>query len=411
MRDYICAIDIGSSVTRALVGRPDEGEQIEIVGVGSAPTQGVKNGIIINMETCVQGISRAVREAELMSGLVFDEATVNVAGRHIHGENSRGVVAVTNAERVVREDDVFRVIEGAQNIRIPGDQEILHVLSREFTVDDQSGIRDPVGMNAVRLESAVHIVTAGSVVMSNLEKSLSTAGIVMQSAVMNSLASAEAILTEGEKDLGVAVVDIGGGVVDVIVYLNGGVFFSSVLPVGGIHVTQDLSIGLKIPLDRAEVLKKTYGMAKSDLVDPTEKLEIPGIHGRPSRWVLRQQISEIIEPRMNEVFEMVDRELGRSGVKKQLTGGVVVTGGGSLIEGALSLADQVLGLPVNMGYPNNIKGFTDRVNGPEFSTSVGLLQYSRKTTGFFSGERGGGRERKKEGNFFDRVKNWISDNL
>ncbi len=409
MRDYSCAIDIGSSLIRVIVVRDHDDGSLEVIGVGSAPSTGVKNGVIVNIESTVQAIVTAAREAELMSGLVVDEAMVNITGKHLRGENSRGVVAITNRERIVREDDVYRVIEGAQNIRLPGDQEIIHVLSREFTVDDQSGIREPVGMSGVRLEADVHIVTAGMTPLANLRKALAGAGIRIGDGVMSSLASAEAVLSQGEKDLGTAVVDIGGGIIDIMMYQDGGVYFSSIIPVGGIHVTQDLSIGLKLPIDRAEMIKKTYGGARIDGVDPTEKIEIEGLHGRPNRWILRSQIAEIIEPRMKEIFEMVDAELLRSGRKQYLAGGVVLTGGGSLIEGSTILAEEVLGLNVSTGYPADISGFIDRVSGPEFATSLGMLHYRKRMAAPDASVRPvndtGGP------GFFDRLKNWLSDNL
>ena len=407
MKDYTCSIDIGSSLVRVLVARTDEIDTVEIIGVGSAPSRGVKNGVIVNIDATVQSVTEAAREAELMSGLVVDEARVNITGRHLHGENSRGVIAVTNRDRVVKEADVLRVIEGAQNIRIPSDQEIIHVLSREFIVDDQSGVRDPVGMTGIRLEADVHIVTAGSTALSNLQKAIGGAGIRILDGVMGSLAAAEGVLNQGEKDLGTAVVDIGGGTIEVILYIEGGVYYSSVLPIGGIHVTQDLSIGLKVPMDRAEMVKKTYGSALASSVDPTEKIELPGIHGRPARRVLRQQIAEIIEPRMNEIFEMVDQELVRSGRKDALTGGVVLTGGGSLIEGAARQGEEVLNLPVTTGIPLNISGFTDRVAGPEFATAVGLLHYG----GRFSGQSEPRPEKRRNGGFLDSIKHWIQENL
>ncbi len=405
MRDYLCAIDIGSSVCRALVGKPTSSGVIEVLGVGTSPSTGVRTGAIVNIEQTVQAVSDAAREAELMSGLVIDQALVNMSGKHLRGENSRGVVAITNRDRVVREPDVLRVIEGAQNIRIPADQEIIHVLSREFSVDDQGGVRDPVGMTGVRLEAEVHIVTASTTVLANLEKTVAAAGIRMAGAVMSSLAAAEAVLDPGEKDLGCALIDLGGGTSDVIVYVEGGVAFSSMVPIGSIHVTQDVSIGLKIPLDLAESVKKTYGLARIALADPTEKVEITGIANRPSKWVLRQDIASIVEPRMKEIFEMVDAELIRSGKKGLLSGGIVLTGGGSLLDGTLALAEDVFGLPVRMGVPEGVQGFQDRVGGPEFATALGLIAYGARYGGATHSSKGEGS------GLFARLKDWISENL
>ena len=347
-----------------------------------------------------------MREAELMSGLVVDEALVNITGKMLHGDNSRGVVAVTNRDRIVRESDVLRVIEGAQNIRIPADQEIIHVLSREFTVDDQGGIRDPVGMTGVRLEADVHIVTASATALNNLEKAVVGAGIRISDGVMSALASADAVLSDGERDLGTAVIDIGGGIIDIIMYLEGGVFYSTVVPLGGNHVTQDLSIGLKVPVEVSEMIKKTYGAALVSMVDPIEKIELPGVPGRPARWVLRQDIAAIMEPRLREIFEIVDEKLIRSGKKNFLSGGVVLTGGSSQVEGIAALAEDVLGLSATTAMPRGVSGFADRVAAPEFATSVGLVHYAARA--MREGRSVGGMARK---GMFERVREWISENL
>jgi len=400
----LSAIDIGTSYVRVLMGRVGDDGVLGVHGVGVSAVKGVRNGAIVNIESTVQAIQIAAREAELMSGLVVEEAIVNVTGKHLRGENSRGVVAVTNRERIVEESDVLRVIEGAQNIRIPADQEILHVLSREFIVDDQSGVRDPIGMTGVRLEAEVHIVTAGRTALTNLRKSVSMAGVRIVNLVMSSLASAEAVLTPGEKDLGVAVVDIGSGVTDIIMFVDGGVHFSSIVPFGGAHVTQDLSIGLKIPLENAEILKKNAGSVQMAAVDPIEKIELPALSGRPPRWVLRQEISGIMEPRMREIYEMVDAELTRSGKKNALAGGIVLTGGASRVEGAVSLAEEVFSLAARKGVPQTLGGFSDRVEGPEFATAVGLLLSGARTAE-------PSRRQSHGGGWMQKFKMWVSENL
>jgi cell division protein FtsA len=397
------AIDIGSAYVRVLMGRSDE-RGIQITGVGSAISRGVRNGSIVNIDATVQSIQEAAREAELMSGLVAADAVVNITGKHLKGENSRGVVAVTNRDRIVSEGDVLRVVEGAQNIRIPADQEILHVLSREFIVDDQSGIKDPVGMTGVRLEAEVHIVTAGHTAMSNLRKSVNGAGVRITNLMMSSLASAEAVLAPGEKDLGVCVIDIGSGITDIIMFIEGGVQFSSTVPFGGGHVTQDLSIGLKIPVDAAENLKKASGSAMAAAVDPIEKIELPSMAGRAPRWVLRQEIASIMEPRMREIFELVDQELLRSGKKQSLAGGIVLAGGASRTEGSVSLAEEVFGLAARRGSPVELAGFSDRVNGPEYATVVGLLLSAASTDT-------AAPKRARSDGWFARMKGWVQENL
>ncbi len=404
MKEF-AAIDIGSSYTRVLMGRMGDDGIININGAGVAPSNGVRSGGVVNIDAAVQAIQTAAREAELMSGLVVEDAAINVTGKHLKGENSRGVVAVTNRDRVVSESDVLRVVEGAQNIRIPADQEILHVLSREFVVDDQAGIRDPIGMTGVRLECEVHIVTAGRTALTNLRKAVNAAGVRVTNLVMSSLASAEAVLSDGEKDLGVAVVDIGSGVTDIILYVDGGVYYSATLPWGGSHVTQDLSFGLKIPIDAAEAVKKNSGCVQIAAVDPIEKIELPALSGRPPRWVLRQEIAAIMEPRMREIFELVDQEFMRSGKKNALAGGVVITGGGSRVEGAVSLAEEVFGMSVRKGSPQPLGGFFDRVDGPEFATAVGLLMGAALTA---ETPRKASRE---GGGWMQKLRSWVSENL
>ncbi|MCB1165345.1 MAG: cell division protein FtsA [Leptospiraceae bacterium] len=407
MKEFISAIDIGSSLIRVVVGRiADEG--LEVVGVGAVPSRGVRGGVVVNIESVVQSIADAAREAELMSGMMVQDAYVNVSGKHLRGENSRGVVAITNRERVVTESDVYRVIEGAQYVRIPADQEILHVLAREFTVDDQVGIKDPIGMTGVRLEGEVHIVMAARTALTNLNKAVNGAGIRMIDGIMSSLASAESSLSSGEKDLGTVLVDIGGGVCDLAIYLEGGLFYSSVVPLGGIHVTQDLSIGLKLPLEQAEIVKKTMGCARMDLVDPTDKVELPAVSGRPPRWVLVKDIAAIIEPRMREIFEFIDEQLVRSGKKNAVAGGIVLTGGGALLDGTVSLAEEVLGLSATVASPAEIGGFSDRVDSPEYATSVGLLKFAARL-----GDEGGSPSQsiEKEGGILSRLKSWFQENL
>ncbi len=404
MKDYICSIDIGSSLCHALVGRNRPSEQLEILGVGTTPSAGVKHGSIINIEAAIQAIGEAVREAELMSGLAVENALVNISGRHLQGDNSRGVVAITNRERIVTSEDVLRAIEGARNIRLPADQQIVHLLSREFSVDKQSGIKDPVGMNGIRLEADVHIVTAGVTALSNLNKALAGCGIEIEGEIMNSLASSEAVLEASDRDMGAAVVDIGGGITDIIIYAEGGVAYSGTVALGGIHVTQDLSIGLKASMEAAEMIKKNWGVAVAALTDPTEKIELPGLSGRPSRQALRLQVAEIIEARSREILELVDQELIKSGCKPALTGGVALCGGSSLLEGLESLAEEVLGLSATVRLPFGLEGFSDRVSTAEFAASVGMLRYASQLA-LSSHQQRTGQPLVK------RIKNWISENL
>ncbi|WP_000564045.1 cell division protein FtsA, partial [Leptospira interrogans] len=320
-------------------------------------------------------------------------------------DNSKGVVAITNRDRTVTEPDVVRVIEAAQAIRVPADQQILHVLSKEFSVDDQSSIRDPIGMTGVRLEAEVHIVTAGITAIHNLEKCIESSGLGCEVMILSSLASSEAVLTSGEKDLGTAVLDIGAGSCDLIVYVDGGISYSSVIPFGGINVTSDISIGLKTTLETAELLKKRYGHTILSEIDPTETIEIPPISGRPARQVLREELVSIIEPRMREIFEMVDKELEKSGKKGFLAGGVILTGGGSLLEGIDTLAEDVFRLTSSRARPGGITGLAEKASSPEFSTAIGMIKYADRMTDMDqkSVDRSEGWSKK--------IRRWIEDNL
>ena len=410
MKDYYCAIDIGSSLCHVIIGRFISQDSIEIVGTGSSSSLGIKTGSIVNIESAVQALSEAIHEAELVSGIGVSSAMCNITGKHIRSDNSRGVVAVTNKDRIVSQSDILRVIEGAQNIRIQNDQEIIHVLSREFSLDNQNALRDPVGMTGIRLEAEVHIVTAGITALNNLNRTFQLSGIHLDGVVLNSLASSEALLQVEEKDLGVALIDIGGGTSDLIIYNEGGLCSSSVIPFGGIHITQDLSIGLKIPIESAEFIKKNYGVASPRLVDPTEKVELPHIHGRMPRTALRQQIAEITEARLREILEMIERQLIKSDQKVSLTGGVILTGGCTMIEGIEELSEEVLGLSVSTRAPHNMEGFVDRVDTPEFSTGIGILQYKNRMSKL-NGKEHHNSYPMRSNSVLKKFKNWLVENI
>ncbi|PJZ77606.1 cell division protein FtsA [Leptospira neocaledonica] len=401
----IVSLDLGSALTKVVVGRPISEYETEIIGTGMFPSSGIKNGSIINIEATTRSIIEAVSEAELMCGQEIGYVVVNVTGKSVHADNSKGVVAITNRDRVVTEPDIVRVIEAAQAVRVPADQEILHVLSKEFSVDDQTSIKDPIGMTGVRLEAEVHIVTAGLTALHNLEKCIEAAGLAEETRVLSSLASSDAVLTSGEKDLGTAVLDIGAGICDLIVYVDGGIAYSSVIPFGGYNVTSDLSIGLKTTIETAELVKKRYGHCSLEEIDPTETVEIPPISGRPARTVLREELVHVIEPRMREIFEMVDAELVKSGKKSFLAGGVILTGGGSLLEGIESLAEDVFRLTVTRARPAGLSGLADRVSSPEFATAVGLIKYASRL---------GDMERKSQDRsetWGKKIRRWIEENL
>ncbi|MBL0954872.1 MAG: cell division protein FtsA [Leptospira sp.] len=374
----ITALDLGSSLIKVVIGRLLGDHEIEIIGTGVYPSTGIKNGSIVNIETTTKSIIEAFGDAELMAGQEITSVVVNVSGKSVHGFNEKGIIAVTNRERIVSEMDIMRVVEAAQAVHVPNDQQVIHVLTKEFKVDDQVNIKDPIGMTGVRLEAEVHIVSCGNTALNNIDRCVEQAGLLQMDKVLSSLASSEAILTAGEKDLGTAVVDIGAGICDIIIYVDGGIAFSSVVPFGGFHITSDISIGLKTTVETAEIIKKRYGHTRIDMVDPTEKFEIPSISGRPSRSVFRQELVEILEPRVREILEMIDHELVRSGYKSSLAGGVILTGGTSLLQGIESTAEEVLRLSVGRAKPAGMSGLVERIASPEYATAVGLIKYSSK---------------------------------
>lgn len=400
----ITALDLGSSKTTALVARLDSTGNIEFIGIGVAPSHGIKAGGVTNIESTVRSIKEAVEEAEIMSGVELSNVVLNVTGKHVRGDNSIGVVAITNKDRIINQGDILRVIEAAQSIRIPADQEILHVLSKSFRVDDQSGIKDPNGMLGVRLEADVHIVTGSTTYMLNTDKAVHEAGIEVSDHILSALASSYAVLSESEKELGVAVVDIGAGVIDIIIYVEGGVVYTSTIGIGSQHMTQDISIGLKTPMEAAELLKKRFGSVVSSSIDRDESVEVPSVGDRSPRMSQRFHLAEIMEARMRELLELIDHEITRSGFKSRLAGGVVFTGGGALVDGISSLAEEVISLGAAVGHPRGFSGIVEKINSPIFSTAAGLIQYAAQYTDFRTG-------RKKNAGILDRMKNWIQENL
>lgn len=381
----IVALDLGSSQIKVVVGRPIKENIIEIIGKGVSTSNGIKNGAIINIETTVRSIREAISQAELMAGIQISDVIVNISGKTIRAGNHKNVVAITNRERIVTEEDVQRVIDAILSTTVvPTDQEIIHVLSKEFAVDDQPNIKEPLGMTGVRLEGEAHIVTCGLTTIHNLDKCVQTSGLMQVDKVLSSFASSESVLTESEKELGTAVVDIGAGITDIVIYIEGGVAFSTVIPLGGNHITNDLSIGLKTSSEVAESLKKKYGGVQTMGVDPTEKIEIPPVNNRPSRAIHRETLVAIIEPRVREILEHINLELEKSGKKSLLAGGVILTGGTSLLGGLELLAEEILELSVNKAKPAGLTGLYEHVSSPEFSTAVGLIKYLSRSIDFSS---------------------------
>jgi cell division protein FtsA len=375
---YVVSLDIGTSKISCVVAELKEEGGIHIVGLGESPSRGLRKGVVVNLEATVDAIKSCVEQAELMAGVSVDSAVVGIAGGHIRSFNSRGVVAVSGRERTVSSEDHARVLAAARAVSIPPDREILHVLPQEFVLDDQGGIGAPVGMTGSRLEANVHIVTAASTSVQNLVTAVNRAGIEVRDTVLEQVAAAEATLSTHEKELGVALLDIGGGTTDLAILERGSVWHTSVLPVGGDHFSNDLAVGLRTPAPDAERLKKKYGCALASMVDENETVEVPTVGGRKPRTLSRQVMAEILQPRAEEVFTLIHEEIGRAGFDRVLNAGVVLTGGGCVLPGVPEVAEQVFDLPVRQGLPTGADGLVDPASGPQHATVVGLALWGSR---------------------------------
>jgi cell division protein FtsA len=399
----IVGLDIGTSKVCAVVGElTDQG--VEIIGVGSHASQGLRKGVVINIEATVQSIRKAVEEAALMAGCEIHSVFAGIAGAHIKGLNSHGIVAVKNKE--VTQRDVDRVIDAAKAVAIPMDREVLHILPQDYILDDQDGIKEPLGMSGVRLEAKVHIVTGSVTSAQNIIKCCSRLGLNVADIALEPLASADAVLGPEEKDLGVALVDMGGGTTDVAVFHDGTVRHTAVLGIGGNHITNDIATGLRTPFSEAEKIKQRYGCARASKVGKDERVEVPGVGGRTARTISRQILCEIIEPRLDEVFELVRKEIAKSGYESSLASGVVMTGGSSLLPGMIAMAEQILGMPARLGIPTHVGGLVDVVSSPAYATAVGLVLYGmkRQEKSFFRG-----RDEKIFSKVKHRMSDWLSE--
>ncbi len=373
--ELIVGLDIGTTKVAVIIGQYNDNGRLEITGVGTTPSRGLRRGVVINIESTVRSILNAVEAAEMMSGREVSAVYTGIAGGHVEGINSRGVVAVTGRGREISKEDVDRVIDAAKAIVIPMDREVLHVIPQEFVVDEQGGIKNPIGMIGVRLESEVHIITGAVTSAQNIVKCVNRAGFKVGDIVLEPLASSKAVLTNDEKELGVLLIDLGGGTSDVLVYLEGAPYQTEVLAVGGDQVTNDLSIMLKTPIEAAERIKKEAGCCYLPLVQEDEEVMIPGVGGRVPNKVLRSVLAEIIQPRMAEIFGMVKELLARKEYLNILGGGVVITGGGSLLPGTIELASDIFNLPARIGYPVRLGGLVEEYHNPMFATGVGLVMY------------------------------------
>jgi cell division protein FtsA len=374
-RNLLVGLDIGTSKVVAIVGEIKADGALEIIGIGSHPSRGLKKGVVVNIESTVQSIQRAVEEAELMAGCEIHSVYAGIAGSHVRSLNSHGIVAIKDKEVV--QGDVERVIDAAKAVAIPADQKILHVLPQEYIIDAQEGIRDPIGMSGVRLEAKVHIVTGADSAAQNIVKCVQRCGLVVDDIVLEQLASSYAVLTEDEKDLGVCVVDIGGGTTDIAVFGGGAIRHTAVIPIAGDQITNDIAVSMRTPTQYAEDIKIKYACALSQLANPDETIEVPSVGDRPPRRLARQTLAEIVEPRYEELFGLIRDELRRAGLEEQVATGIVLTGGSAKMEGAIELAEEVFHMPVRLGVPQYVTGLSEVVSNPIHATGVGLLLYAK----------------------------------
>ncbi len=373
--NIIVGLDIGTTKICTVVGELTE-EGLEITGIGNYPSRGLRKGVVINIESTVESIKRSIKEAELMAGCEINKVYAGISGGHIRAFNSHGVIAVKDGE--INSADIDRVSEAAQAVAIPPTQEVIHVIPQEYIIDDQEGIVEPLGMNGIRLEVKVHIVTAAVTSAQNIVKCANKAGLDVADIALQQIASSEAILSPDERELGVALIDIGGGTTDIAIYHAGTVKHTTVISLGGNQVTNDIAVGLRTPAAEAEKIKKDHGVAITAMIDEGETIEVPSVGGREPRVVKRRMLGEIVEPRIEEIFDLIKHEIEKAGFDGFISAGIVLTGGTAAIEGISELAEQVFNLPVRVGTPINVTGLVDVVNGPMYSTGVGLVRYGSK---------------------------------
>jgi cell division protein FtsA len=405
-KNIIVGLDIGTTKTCAMIGEITE-TGIDIIGLGTHPSEGIRKGVVVNIDSTVESIKGAIDEAEQMSGCEIASAYVGITGEHIKGQNSVGIVGVKGRE--VGAEDVERAVTQSTAIAIPADREILHNLPQYFIVDEQDGVKDPVGMSGVRLEAKVYIVTGAAAPIQNVVKSINRVGLDLNGIVLESFASGEAVLSKDEKDLGVVLIDIGGGTTDVAVFSDGNIVHTAILPLGGNYITSDIAAGLRTPIADAEKIKIKYGCAFSPLIQKDEVIEVPSVGGREPREVSRQILGRVIEARVDEILRMAYKEVVKSEQEERLAAGVVLTGGTALLDGITELAEQIYNMPVRRGTPKGIGGLTDIINSPIYATAVGLVIYGSRNLpkGAIKKARKGGFG----GNIFQRIRDWVIENF
>ena len=405
-KDLLVALDIGTAKVVAIVAELKGEGHYEVIGLGQSESKGLKKGVVVNIEATVQSIQRALEEAELMADCKITNVFTGIAGSHIRSFNSSGMVAIK--EKEVTQTDVARVIETAKAINIPTDQQVLHILTQEFIIDGQEDVREPIGMSGIRLEVKVHIVTGAVSAAQNIVKCVRRCGLEVNDLILQPLASSLAVLTEDEKELGVVLVDIGGGTTDIAIFSEGAIRHTAVIPIAGDQVTNDIAVSMRTPTQYAEDIKIRYACALSQLANPDESIEVPSVGDRPARRLARQTLAEIVEPRYEELFGLVREELRRSGFEEVIAAGIVLTGGSAKMEGAIELAEEVFHVPVRLGVPQAVQGLSDVVRNPIYSTGVGLLLYARDNV--MPARRGrslGGNAK----SVFDRMRSWFQGNF
>ncbi|MDG1206702.1 MAG: cell division protein FtsA [Pseudomonadales bacterium] len=402
----IVGLDIGTSKVVCIVGEISPEGDVEIVGIGSHLSRGLKKGVVVNIESTVQSIQRAVEEAELMAGCQIHSVYAGIAGSHIRSLNSHGIVAIRDRE--VFRPDIERVIDAAQAVAIPADQKILHILPQEYVIDSQEGVKEPLGMSGVRLEAKVHLVTCAVNAAQNIEKCIRKCGLEVEDIILEQLASGYAVLTEDEKELGVCIVDIGGGTTDIAVFTDGAIRHTAVIPIAGDQVTNDIAMALRTPTPNAEEIKIKYACALARLAGENETIKVPSVGDRSDRDLSRQALAEVVEPRYDELFTLIQAELRRSGFEDLIAAGIVLTGGTSKMEGVVELAEEIFHMPVSIGHPQGVTGLTDIVRNPIYSTAVGLLMYGAKQQ--FDGVVNTPPPAIAMTGVVDKVKNWFLGN-
>ena len=400
-QNLIVGLDIGTSKVVCIVGEVKDDGLLEVIGLGSHPSKGLKKGVVVNIEATVQSMRRAIEEAELMAGCEIHSVFAGIAGSHVRSLNSHGIVAIRDRE--VRPEDVDRVIDAARAVAIPADQRVLHILPQEFIIDEQEGIREPIGMSGVRLEAKVHMVTGSESAAQNIIKCVKRCGLHVDDVILEQLASSYAVLTQDEKDLGVCLVDIGGGTTDVAVFTDGAIRHTAVIPIAGDQVTNDIAVALRTPTHHAEEIKLQYACALPQLAHPEESIDVPSVGDRPPRRLARQTLAEVVEPRYEELFGLVQAELRRSGFEDLIAAGIVLTGGSARMEGAVELAEEVFHVPVRLGFPQQVSGMANVVRNPIYSTAVGLLLFGHESGGKRRGEAGD----LGLGSLWQRMKRWF----